>query len=126
MWPLRKPKPLGAAGEDLAARALRRAGYKILERNARLGKFEIDIIARDGDTTAFVEVKTRRDDSVVTPQDCVGGVKQRHIRKAARLYISRHDDPEMYYRFDIVSIVAPESGKPSVTIHRDAFRVEER
>lgn len=124
MWPLRRPKRLGAAGEDLAARALRRAGYTILERNARLGRFEIDIIAREGDTTAFVEVKTRRTDSVVAPEDCVGGVKRRHIRKAARLYISQHDEPEMYYRFDIVSIVAPESGKPTVTIHRDAFRGE--
>ena len=124
MWPLRRRRPLGPAGEDLAAKALRRAGYTILERNARLGKYEIDIIARDGDTTAFVEVKTRRDDSVVPPEDCVGGMKRKHIRKAARLYISRHDEPEMYYRFDVVSVVTPESGKPVVTIHRDAFRPE--
>jgi len=124
MWRLRRDKKLGPAGEDLAVKALRRAGYKILDRNVRLGKYEIDIIAREGDTTAFVEVKTRRDDSVVPPLDCVGGVKRQHIRKAARKYISRHDEPETYYRFDVVSIVAPESGKPEVTIYRDAFRGE--
>lgn len=124
MFRLRKGKKLGAAGEDLAANALRRAGYKILDRNVRLGRYEIDIIAREGDTTAFVEVKTRRDDSVVAPVDCVGGVKRQHIRKAARKYMSRHDEPEAYYRFDVVSVLAPESGKPEVTIHRDAFRGE--
>ncbi len=122
MWPLRKPKKLGTAGEDLAAKALRKAGYTILDRNVRLGKYEIDIIARDGDTTAFVEVKTRRDDSYVPPEDCVGGVKRQHIRKAARIYISRHEEPETYYRFDVVSVVIPQTGKPQITIHRDAFR----
>jgi putative endonuclease len=124
MWLLRKRKKLGPAGEDIAAKALRKAGYKILERNVRLGKYEIDIIARDGDTTAFVEVKTRRDGSYVPPEDCVGGVKRQHIRKAARLYISRHDEPDTYYRFDVVSVVTPDSGKPQVTIHRDAFGPE--
>jgi putative endonuclease len=124
MWFFKRHKKLGPLGEDLAARALKRAGYTILERNARLGKYEIDIIARQGDTVAFVEVKTRRDASVVHPEDCVGGTKRRHIRKAARLYMSAHDEPETYYRFDVVSVVAPQDQKPTVSIQHDAFRDE--
>jgi len=121
-WRKRAPTPLGQRGEDLAAKHLERAGYRILERNAKLGKFEIDIIAREGDTTAFVEVKTRRSNSFLEPEANVTPAKQRHIRRAAALYIARQNDPAMYYRYDIVSVVLPDEGKPQVTILRDAFR----
>lgn len=124
MWFRHKPRTLGQRGEDAAVRALKRAGYAILGRNQRLGAYEIDVIAKEGDTTAFVEVKTRRAADFAPPEDNVGYTKRRHIRAAARAYISREDDPEMYYRFDIVSVVMPEQGKPAVTIHRDAFREE--
>ncbi|NUM53382.1 MAG: YraN family protein [Candidatus Hydrogenedentes bacterium] len=123
-WRRRAPKPLGQRGEDLAAKHLRRAGYRILERNAKLGKFEIDIIAREGDTIAFVEVKTRRSNSFLEPEANVTPTKQQHIRRAAAIYISRHNDPETYYRYDIVSVVLPDDGNPHVTILRDAFRPE--
>jgi putative endonuclease len=123
-WFRRKAKPLGARGETLAVKALRRAGYVILTRNARIGPYEVDVIARERDTTAFIEVKTRRHDDPVAPEDNVDRTKRRHIRSAARRYIAQQDDPEMYYRFDVVSVVMPESGKPAVTIHRDAFRTE--
>ena len=123
-WFRRKAKPLGARGEALAVKALRRAGYAILARNARIGPYEIDIIARERDTTVFIEVKTRRHDDPVAPEDNVNQTKRQHIRWAARRYIGQQDDPEMYYRFDVVSVVIPESGKPAVTIHRDAFRTE--
>lgn len=121
MWFRRKPATLGALGERAAAKALRCAGFKILARNARLGRYEIDVIAREGSTTAFVEVKTRRTDDPVRPEDNVGPAKRRHIQTAARIYADRENDPEMYYRFDIVSVVLPEQGKPQVTILRDAF-----
>ena len=121
MWFRRKPVPLGTRGERLAAKALRRAGFKILARNARLGRYEIDLIAREGDTTAFVEVKTRRTGEPVRPEDNVGPAKRRHIQTAARIYADRENDPEMYYRFDIVAVVLPEHGKPQIEILRDAF-----
>jgi len=105
-------------------RALRRAGYKILSRNTQLGPYEIDVIGREGDTTAFVEVKTRRTADPVAPEENVGPKKRRHIVSAARRYMAREDDPERYYRFDIVSVVVPERGKPEVTIYRDAFHAE--
>lgn len=126
MWPFRrKALPLGRLGENIAAKHLRRAGYRILERNARIGRYEIDIIAQNGDTIAFVEVKTRRDDSVVSPEDTVGPWKRQHIRRAARRYIADRDDPGMYYRFDVVSVLVREQGKPEVTVYEDAFRDED-
>ncbi len=121
----RKSEPLGPLGERLALRALRRAGYVILARNARIDRYEVDLIAREGDTTAFIEVKTRRDQKEIAPEENVGFDKRQHLRKAARLYIARANDSSMYYRFDIVSVLIPENGKPSTTIHRDAFRNRE-
>jgi putative endonuclease len=118
----RNARPLGPLGEKLAVKTLRRAGYKILARNCRFGRFEIDIIAREGDTTVFVEVKTRRRDDSITPGDSVGPVKRRHLSVAARSYIANQKDPREYYRFDVASVLVPETGKPSVTIYRDAFR----
>jgi len=121
-WRRRAPAPVGKRGEDLAVKHLKRAGYRILERNAKLGKFEIDVIAREGDTVAFVEVKTRRSNAFLEPEANVTPAKQDHIRRAAAVYIARQDDPSLYYRYDVVSVVLPDAGKPQVTILRDAFR----
>jgi len=114
-------KHLGCLGERVVVRYLRRRGYAILGRNVQLGRYEIDIIARKGDTTAFVEVKTRREDALAPPEETVHQVKRRHIRAAARQYIARDDDPERYYRFDIAAVTVPDRGKPSVTYYENAF-----
>lgn len=122
MWWRRKPpKPLGQRGEDAAARYLKRQGYRILERNRYLGRNEIDIIAREGDTVAFVEVRTRATLDGVPPEDTVGPAKQRQIRRAAKRYIDQYGDESLYYRFDIVSVILPDGGKPEITLYRDAF-----
>jgi len=120
----RASEPLGRRGEKQALRALRRAGYTILARNARVDRYEVDLIAREGDTTAFIEVKTRRNEGEITPEENVGFEKRRHLRKAARIYMAHENNPSMYYRFDVVSVLIPDSEKPSVTIHRDAFQDE--
>ena len=117
----RRRPTLGQRGENLAARHLRRLGFRILERNVRVGRYELDIIARERDTIAFVEVKTRRNEDTVSPVDNVGPEKRQHIRRAARRYIAEHKHPNMYYRFDIVSVVVPQEGKPSLTLYRNAF-----
>ena len=124
MWPWRKPKTFGQQGEALAVRALRRAGYRILARNAELGRYEIDIIAREGDTTVFIEVKTRRHEDAVEPERRIDQTKRDHICRAAQLYMQRENNPAMFYRFDVVSVILPESGKPSTAIYRDAFQQE--
>lgn len=120
-WSRRRPTTLGRRGEDLAVRHLKRSGYQILERNAVLGRYEIDIIAREDDTIAFVEVKTRVTDAFADPEANVTPEKQRRLRHAAHRYMDAHDDPACYYRFDVVSVLMPEDGPPSVSLHRDAF-----
>ena len=122
-WPW-KARPLAQRGEDLAAAFLRRSGLNILGRNVHLGRYELDIIAHEGDTIAFVEVKTRRDTGFAAPEDNVTPRKQLHIRRAARQFIDERDDPHVYYRFDVIAIVWPEKGKPSITHYRDAFTDE--
>jgi len=121
MWWRAEPKPLGRRGEDAAARFLKKQGYRILERNCFLGRYEIDIIAREGDTIAFVEVRTRKVLDGVPPEDTVNHRKQHHIRRAAQRYIDPKDDETVFYRFDVVSVILPDEGKPSITLFRDAF-----
>lgn len=122
-WPWKRTKrTLGQRGEDAAVKALRRAGYRILQRNVVYGRNEIDILAREGDTIAFIEVKTRRETGVFQPEDNVTPDKERRIIRAADYYLAKHQDPETYYRFDVVTVVLPDDGKPAVTIMRDAFR----
>jgi putative endonuclease len=117
----RDDRTLAQRGEDLAAKYLRKQGYRILERNTRYGRNEVDIIAQEGDTVAIVEVKTRRSDDPVHPSENVNATKQDHLRRAAHRYIAEKGDDETYYRFDVVSIVWPEGDKPTVTLYRNAF-----
>lgn len=122
-FPWRRDDPnLGRQGEDIAARFLRGKGYSILERNSWQGRYEIDIVARQGDTVVFVEVRTKRPGGPVPPEDTVGPLKQRHIRLAARHYCTYHPDPKIYYRFDIIAILLPENAKPEITHYEDAFQ----
>lgn len=121
-WKKTSNASLGARGESLAARYLWLRGYKILERNLRLGKHEIDLLVRKGDTIVFVEVKSRLRSDATTPEDSVGPIKQQHIRAAARVYLARHETSHTYYRFDVVSVLLPERGKAQITHFPDAFR----
>ncbi len=116
--------PLGQRGERAAARYLKRRGYTILDTNVHLGRYEIDLIVRKGDTVAFVEVRTRADADPVPPEDTVNDVKQRHIRAAARQYLQRHREPGTYYRFDVIGIIMPPRGKPEITHYPNAFQGE--
>ena len=122
MFNLFQKKTLGARGEAKAARYLCLQGYRILDRNVKLGRYEIDLIAQEGDTIAFVEVKTRSKDDGIAPEVQVNHEKQRRIIAAARIYISQRPDAENYYRFDIVSVILPSKGKTTITLFRDAFQ----
>jgi len=123
MWPWKpkRPRSLGERGEDAAAVYLRRKGYTILARNVRLGRNELDIVAQQGDTVVFVEVRTRAAADAVAPEDTIGPVKQAHLKAAAGRYIARHYDPDLYYRFDIVAIIFPEDAKAEITHLINAF-----
>ena len=103
--PGRTTQALGRIGEELACDALRKKGYEIVGRGYRLFRGEIDIIARDGGTLVFVEVKTRADESFGRPEEAVTPAKQRQIRRIARGYLLEHPCGEGGCRFDVVSIL---------------------
>jgi len=111
---------LGVRGENHAARYLRQKGYSIILRNYRTGMGEIDIIARDGDTLVFVEVKTRANDDP-SPETQVHAFKQRQITKMARLYLSKYGIPLPPARFDVIAIVWPDDQPPTVRHTINAF-----
>ena len=119
--PAAENDPLGDRGENVAARALRNKGYKIIVRNFRCEMGEIDIIARDGTTLVFVEVKTRTDDSQVSPEEQVNDHKQNQITKAAKFYLTRYGVPQPPSRFDVVAIVWPAGRDPQINHIENAF-----
>ena len=80
----------GRRGERLALRYLRRRGYRLLQRNYRHGRHEIDLVMQDGDCLVFVEVKARSNIAFGTPAMAVGREKQRFLRLAAAAYMQRH------------------------------------
>lgn len=123
MWPWkpRPPRTLGQQGEDAAARYLRRKGYRILERNVRAGRYEIDIIARYRDELIFVEVRSRSAEDAIAPEDTIGPVKQEHVRRAVEHYLARLNGPPVYARIDIVAVILPPGGSPKITHYENAF-----
>jgi putative endonuclease len=95
---------LGRWGEDVAAGYLRKKGMKILDRNVRSPVGELDIVAQQGRTLVFVEVKTRRGVSHGYPQEAVGAAKQRQIVRAAQWYLAEHKHDRLQPRFDVVAV----------------------
>ena len=112
---------LAARGEELALRTLVKSGYRIMAQRWRWHRFELDLVARKGNTVAVIEVKTRRDDRFGSPQEAVPRWKQRRIITAAKAFV-RHKRLEDYIlRFDIVAITIPPGGKPEILHIDNAF-----
>lgn len=111
---------LGAWGERVAARHLKRAGYRIVSRNFRAAGAEIDLVALDGETLVFVEVKTRLGARAGDPQEAVDWRKQSTIRRAAAIFASRNRAESRPIRFDVVAI-AGDGVERRVEILKDAF-----
>lgn len=112
---------LGRRGETLAVEHLERGGYRIVAANFRLPigrntrdtvvNAEIDVVAYDGSTLCFVEVKTRASDEVAAPQANVDLRKRRQIARAARSYRRMLGLTDAPYRYDVVTVVLPPAGK---------------
>ncbi len=116
---------LGSRGESLAEKKLKRSGYKIVERNFRCAIGEVDLVARDGETLVFVEVKTRTKADFTSPQDAVDWKKRRKLAQVCQHYLMRRGLQDVRCRFDVVAILLPEGkGRSEVAIIRDAFRLE--
>ncbi|NLC59454.1 MAG: YraN family protein [Armatimonadetes bacterium] len=97
-------RSLGERGEQAAAAYLERAGYRIRERNYRTPRGEIDLVAEEGETLVFVEVKTRADVRRGQPREAVGRRKQLRMAWAAYHYLEQHPE-ERPCRFDVVEVL---------------------
>ena len=119
---------LGEKGEAFAAAFLERQGYRIVMSNftAPVGRNsrgvqvtgEIDLIALEGETLCFIEVKTRRSDEIAGPLANVNLRKQRQITRTAKVYTRMFGLLEMQYRFDVVSVIAEKGLAPHLELFR--------
>ncbi len=115
-------RTLGKRGENAAARYLRRRGYKILARGDRFGPGELDLVALDGETIVFVEVKTRESAVAGHPSDAVNANKQRRLTRLAVTFLKRHRLLECPARFDVVAITWPaKKWFPTIEHIKNAF-----
>ena len=112
---------VGDEGEDLAAAYLANEGFQIIERKYRHGHGDIDIIAREGDCTVFVEVKMRTNNRFGPAIVAIPPAKQQQVARMARFYIWEHQLDTIECRFDAVCIDIIK-GKTVFTHIRDAFR----
>lgn len=107
----------GLAAETQAIRYLQSRGWDVLAHRFRVGRVELDLIARRGHLVAFIEVKARRGPAFGSPFEAITGAKRREIVKAARVWMDRHGQPADVYRFDCIGLVG------NVLEHlEDAFR----
>ena len=118
---MRVKDAVGRFGEDVAVRHLEAAGLEILDRNWRCRDGELDIVARDGETLVFCEVKTRSGVAFGTPEEAVGTAKVARIRRLAARWLADHRPPPAPLRFDVVAVLRTRSAPLAVTHIRDAF-----
>jgi putative endonuclease len=105
---------LGRRGEELAARFLEDAGYRVIQRNWRCRQGEIDIIASMTDTLIFVEVKTRSGLTFGHPFEAITATKLARLRLLAAAWCAEHHPQAKRIRLDAIAVVVPRSGPPSV------------
>jgi putative endonuclease len=111
---------LGKTGEDLACQELERRGYAIVARRYRRRGGELDIIARDGKTMVFVEVKAREGRAFGEASEAVTTHKRLKITRLALDYLMRHHLTNCPCRFDVVSIHF-DAGEPAIEVYQGAF-----
>lgn len=112
----------GRVGEDDAVAWLQARGYEIVERNATNKAGEIDVVARDGDTLCFIEVKARQTDRFGPAIEGVTPAKQRRLVRTARLYLAHKEIDDVACRFDVLGLDAAPDGSWEYTLIQDAFQ----
>jgi putative endonuclease len=117
-------RDIGNLGEELAVKYLKKNKYKIIDRNYLCRYGEVDIIARDSDTIAFIEVKSRKEGTKVNPLYSVNRRKQMQICKAAQDYIIKKKIKNKMFRFDVLTVIYK---KPNhdIQLIKDAFDYRE-
>jgi putative endonuclease len=120
---LMEKKALGRKGEDLALRFLKKKGYQIIEKNYACKMGEMDIIAKEKDTLAFIEVKTRTSTTFGPPQLAVNSSKQRQLSKVALNFLKEKKLEDVRARFDVVAILLGLKGA-EIELIKDAFELK--
>jgi putative endonuclease len=105
----------------VAAAFLRRHGYKVLLRNYKTTRGEIDLVCRHGDTLVFVEVKTRKSIDIVPPSEAISERQEQALHSAARRYLELLDRDDISYRFDAVEVELHEGKIPSCKLLPNFF-----
>jgi putative endonuclease len=105
-------KDTGARGEKLAREFLARKGYRIIETNYRCREGEIDIVARDGESVVFIEVRTKTGRGFGTPEESITTAKKRRMAATAARYRQAHPDLPLLTRIDVVAIELARNGRP--------------
>jgi putative endonuclease len=113
----------GLEGEQVAMRYLTFAGWTILHHRFRMGRFEIDVVARKGSLVAFIEVKTRWGSGFGRPVEAVTWAKRRDLARVAQAWVDRHGRAAFSYRFDVIGVTLSSPGPHRVEHVEDAFRV---
>ena len=116
-------KVLGRRGEQAAARYLKLMGYEILEMNWKCPAGEADIIAREGCTVVFVEVKTRSNFKKGFPSEAVTPEKRARYEKIACWYMRNYEYADIPMRFDIIALVVLAKDRAAIRHYRNAFEV---
>jgi putative endonuclease len=111
---------LGLRGEELAASYLEQQGYRILARNVRVGRCELDVIAARGRTVVFCEVRARASDALIEPVESIDRAKVAHVRRAAAQWLTSQVTRFEQVRFDAASVVLS-GNEPRLTYFEDAF-----
>lgn len=111
----------GKIGESLAVEYLKKNGYRILAKSYRYHRGEIDIVAQEGNTLVFIEVKTRKTIEFGYPEESVSPVKQAKLKKTACGYLEDNRLFGQPCRFDVISLVIGENGKSDLYHIKDAF-----
>jgi len=119
---LNSRQKFGEQSESIAVSYLKKQGYKIIEQNYRTKLGEIDIIAKEKDTIAFIEVKARRSGHFGNPKWAVTPKKQRKISMVALWYLKTTKQSNVKARFDVVSIIS-DHDNPSIEIIKNAFEL---
>ena len=110
----------GVEGETLAATYLEQQGYRILERNFRFDRGEVDLVAEEGEELVFVEVKTRYGEKFGTPEEAMTTKKETLMKKVAEGYLHVHQIDQHACRFDVVAITFI-GGESRIRLIRNAF-----
>ncbi len=110
MAPQLTPKELGIHGEKVAEQHLMGLGYRILDRNWRWRKGELDLVAEQGDEIVFVEVKARRSQTYGLPEESITRSKRQKLIQAAYAYLSDANRDEASWRIDVVAIDMDQDG----------------